>query len=148
MNKSILIPVALVLLVIDYYIIKNTKKPPQLIEVEKRFEKLREYIRTNPNVPEKFKKLDRPIKITAWHRVKSVGYNVNKGSEIGLCIDGSPNDIMNVLLHELAHTVTVKYSHNENFWNHLKELTSVAVDAGVYQPITEVKDFCGKKIRD
>jgi len=147
MNAFVVV-IALCLLVIDYYIIKNTKKPPQLIEVEKRFEKLRTYIRSNSNIPEKFKQLDHPVKITAWHRVKKVGYNVNKGTEIGLCIDGSPNDIMNVLLHELAHTTTIKYSHNSDFWNNFRELTRIASDAGVYQPITELKDFCGKKIRD
>lgn len=148
MNKSIVLPVALVLLVIDYYIIKNAKKPKQLVEVEERYEKLRRYIKSNPNVSEKFKKLDHPIKITAWYKTKEVGYNVNKGSEIGLCIDGSANDIMNVLIHELAHSTVDEYSHNDNFWNNVKELTRLAIDAGVYEPIPNAKEFCGKKIRD
>ena len=80
-----------------------------------------------------------------WVSTDAVGYNVNKGYEIGVCIDGTPNDMFHVLIHELAHSITSAYNHDKEFWENYKQLKMICVKAGLYTPITKIK-FCGKYI--
>jgi hypothetical protein len=76
-----------------------------------------------------------------------VGYNVNKGHEIFLCLKGDLNSVMHVLLHELAHMTVTEYDHSSKFWENLRELKRVAIDMGIYQGIG-AKTFCDGEIRD
>ena len=90
------------------------------------------------------------IPITA-HTVASggsVGYNMNKGDEIGLCIDGSVNEIMHVLIHELAHSTVKNYAHDKKYWNKYNELKNVAISIGIYEEIPEKSEFCGRHVQD
>ena len=66
-----------------------------------------------------------------------VGYNVNKGEIIGLCMykDGkflNVNTIMFVLLHELSHSMTVAYSHDKEFWDNFSFILNEAMKIGIY----------------
>jgi hypothetical protein len=100
-------------------------------------------------VPAKFKILSRPVLLVGYlKKKKELGYNTNKGYEICLCLDGTPNQIFHVLLHELAHSTVKDYDHNEEFWNNFKELRNLAAGWGIYEPITEPQKFCGKSIKD
>ena len=63
-----------------------------------------------------------------WERGGGVGWNVYKGYEIGLCIDGTPNQIFHVLLHELAHCTVPEYEHSPQFWQNFRELRDIAVE--------------------
>jgi hypothetical protein len=117
-------------------------------EVKRRYKILREYIQDNhATVPEKFWILETPI-ILVGKASGDLGYNSNKGFEIGICLDGTPNDIFHVLLHELSHSTVEEYSHSEQFWNNFSELKNIASNLGIYQKITEKKEFCGKFISD
>jgi hypothetical protein len=92
----------------------------------------------------------KPVLLSGFYgkRGDDVGYNLNKGAEIGICIDGTSNDMMHVLLHELAHTNTPEYDHNEKFWRNYEKLKTQAIASGVYNRINNPKSFCGSEISD
>ena len=101
------------------------------------------------NVPEKFSNLRHRSIVTGFRgNGNEIGYNVNKGYEIGVCIDGTPNEMLHVLLHELAHTTVESYEHNEEFWKNLKHLKDHCRGLGIYEEIPSQTRFCGKYIRD
>lgn len=78
----------------------------------------------------------------------NIAFNVNKGYEIYICLDGRKiNAAMYVLLHELAHITVEEYDHSERFWAKFKRLREVAADIGVYKPETEM-EYCGQQIKD
>lgn len=101
------------------------------------------------NVPKKWSQLTRRSILTGFHnRGRELGYNVNKGYEIGLCVDGTTNEMFHVLIHELAHSTVDEFSHSEQFWKNFQELKSHCIDLGIYQEIPEQTKFCGKYISD
>lgn len=121
----------------------TSREDPVLVDIKKRYEKLAN------NPPPGMEELKNKTVITGFReRYGEIGYNVNKGAEIGLCLDGTPNEVFHVLIHELAHTVTRSYAHNEEFWNNFKTLKAHCVDIGIYEPIPDKTEFCGKFIRD
>lgn len=132
-----------VLLVAVVLIVLTTKEPPELTEVKRRYAILIK------NCPEEFKILRKPIIITAFRkRFGEIGYNVSKGCEIGICIDGTPNQIFHVLIHELAHSTVKVYSHDSEFWHNFEKLKQVCIDLGIYETIPEKTAFCGKTVHD
>ena len=136
------------LFLISVNLTMKLKEPENLTKVKKKYSQLIEYIKTNP-IPDKFKVLERRILVDGFHGSgKEVGYNVNKGAEIGLCLDGTPNQMFHVLIHELAHSTVEEYSHSENFWNNFTELKNLCANIGIYKEIPEETKFCGKYIRD
>jgi len=138
---------ALLLIIINIVIFINVKEPEKLTEVRKKYRALREHLKDTNN--EEFKMLYKEIPITAYRRMNgAIGYNVNKGGSIGLCIDGEPNEIFHVLLHELAHCTVNEYSHSKEFWDKFDKLRTMCVSIGVYQEIPQRTEFCGKHIQD
>jgi len=130
------------------YIITHTRDPAVFTEVKEKYAKLRRYIATH-DVPQKFKVLTKQIVLIGYLKKENeIGYNTNKGYEIGLCLGGTANQIFHVLLHELAHSTVTEYSHNDSFWKNFKELRKLSVKIGLYEPIPESEAFCGKYIRD
>jgi hypothetical protein len=137
----------LLLLIINSIILINVKEPSNLTEVREKYRTLRDHLRETNN--EEFKILCKEIPITAHRRLNgSIGYNVSKGSDIGICIDGEPNEIFHVLLHELAHCTVDEYSHSKEFWNNFDKLRTICVSLGIYQEIPQRREFCGKHIQD
>ena len=134
------------LLLVDVYLIWNVREPKNLTEVKRRYKILRDHIK-NSIVPEKFHILKTPV-LLAGKEAGELGYNSNKGYEIGLCLNGSPNDIFHVLLHELSHSTVEEYSHSEQFWENFSELRSMCTNLGIYEKIPERKAFCGQFIQD
>jgi hypothetical protein len=135
-------------IVLDVYLIYITRDPENLREVKQRYNILRTYIQTHhDSVPEKFWVLEDPVLIVGKES-GDLGYNSNKGYEIGLCLDGQPNDVFHVLLHELAHSTVDEYSHSEQFWKNFAELRDLASSIGIYERIPAKKEFCGQHIQD
>lgn len=129
------------------YILSKTTEPDKLREVKEKYKVLQLYFQENDD-PD-LGKLAHPLPVTGFYKLKeSVGYNINKGSEIGVCLDGSPNEIFHVLLHELAHCTVSEYDHSKKFWENFKKLKNIAVTLKIYEPINESTPFCGKHIRD
>jgi len=137
----------LILLLVNAYILHNTPEPREFIEVKEKYKTLRDHLRETNN--EKFHILVRPIPITGRKvMTDSVGFNVNKGSEITICLDGSTNEIFHVLIHELAHSTVEEYSHSEQFWANYNELMEMCIQIGIYQKIIEKTEFCGQHVQD
>ena len=145
--KIIFLYIVLILVVI--HILKNKKDPENFTEVKRRYKILQDYFAKNGEG--NLKSLRNPIILTGFLRNKGdneLGYNINKGTEIGLCLDGSPNEIMHVLIHELAHTVSSKYAHDDEFWNNVHKIENICQSHGLYIPINNKTEFCGSHIQD
>lgn len=141
-------------LIITFLILLNvvllwvTQEPPNLVEVKRRYQVLVDHVRENlDDLPKNFHVLENQVVITG-RKGGDLGYNVNKGFEIGVCLDGTPNDMFHVLLHELAHSTVEEYSHSDAFWKNFGKLKDMSVDLGIYERITERKRFCGEFIQD
>ena len=139
---------ALLLLIINILIFINTKEPEELTEVREKYQVLREHLKETNN--KEFDMLYDEVPITAHYRISkgAVGYNSNKGHEIGLCIDGNVNEIFHVLLHELAHCTVEEYSHSKEYWEKFKKLRKISVKLGIYEEIPKKTKFCNKYVQD
>jgi hypothetical protein len=137
----------ILLLIINVIILMNIQEPERLSEVREKYRTLREHLKETNN--QEFKMLCKEIPITAHRRMNgSIGYNVSKGSDIGLCIDGEPNEIFHVLIHELTHCTIDEYSHSKEFWKKFDELRTICVSLGIYREIPQRTEFCGKHVQD
>jgi hypothetical protein len=138
----------IVLIILTVASIVTTREPENFTHVKKLYAKLRNHIRSN-QVPEKFKVLQNQVLLIGYLKKKhELGYNTNKGYEIGLCLDGKVNQIFHVLLHELAHSTVTEYEHSTQFWQNFKELREIATQIGIYEPVNSSEKFCGKYISD
>lgn len=140
-----ILPILVVVNIILWYTIQ---REPVLEEVKERYRTLREHLKKTDEP--KFRMLHDEIPIVAYKGsfVRGVGYNTNKGQEIGLCINGKVNHVLHVLLHELAHCTVDEYSHSDDFWGNYEELRNEAIAIGVYDNIGTLTPFCGKQIVD
>ncbi len=143
-----MIYVILILFILVFLILYFTREPKSLTLVKQRYLKLLEHLNTD-ECPEKFYPLRDFVIITGRKFIINgdIGYNTNKGTEIGICI-GDPNDMFHVLLHELAHSTVREYSHSKQFWENFNELKDICISLGLYTKITERKKFCSKYIVD
>ena len=83
---------------------------------------------------------------------KSFAYNVNKGEQISICLVNKKtnelnqfNEIIYVVLHELAHMMTEDYSHNAEFWEQFAFLVDFSDKHNIYEKIDYSKNpqpFC------
>ena len=125
-----------------------TREPENFTKVKEMYRTLIDHIREN-NTDPRFDILKNETVLVAYKgRSHEIGYNTNKGYEIGLCIDGEPNQIFHVLLHELAHCTVDDYEHNSNFWKNFNDLKTICTKIGLYQMIPQKEKFCGKHIQD
>ena len=103
----------LVLFLINILILLNTREPKELLEVKERYRTLREHLKKTNN--KKFAVLVTPIPITGLKKMTgTVGYNVNKGADITLCLDGDTNEIMHVLMGSLQKLLGTIYRVERN----------------------------------
>ncbi len=80
----------------------------------------------------KTKKLNHKIKnLVLGERPQNeseVGYTVNKGKEIRVCLRDGDGKFINkdvvlfIILHEIAHIITNSYGHTDEFWENYKIL--------------------------
>lgn len=83
-----------------------------------------------------------------------LAYNQNKGEKIAVCAkhDAEFNKINEgvfVLLHELAHVMTVEYAHDAQFWDYFERLLRYAAEKGLYVPKNysqSPETFCGERL--
>jgi len=136
-----------VLFIVNLWILYQTRENPKLVEVKEKYRILREHLDETNH--EKFSVLIRCIPITGMMKMNgSVGYNTNKGGEIAVCLDGEPNEIFHVLIHELAHCTVDEYEHSRKFWENYIELRDICIDLGIYEKIPEKTEFCGEHVQD
>lgn len=125
-----------------------------MMEIRKRYEILLDHIRNTENVDPRFVRLRKRCILTGISHTRmnrgTIGYNVNKGYEIYLCLDGDDiNSVMNVLIHELSHITVNEYDHSPDFWKSFKDLKDLCKLIGIYEPIKDDNlDYCGIRIKD
>lgn len=82
-------------------------------------------------------------------------YSINKGEKIGICVYNKNRFILDentmffVVMHELAHVMSVKYAHDKEFWNNFSKLIDISEKIGLYQYQDYNEDsetFCGHEI--
>lgn len=86
---------------------------------------------------------------------RSAAYTLNKSTEIRLCIrdrHGNFEDIntsMFVILHELAHVMSIGFGHGEEFKQNFTYIVNIASNIGIYYPQDFNKNpttYCGVEI--
>ena len=74
-----------------------------------------------------------PLKLEERQDTRDVGYTVNKGEKIGICLtDDNENALFFVIMHELSHVITKEYGHTEKFWENFEYIIKQAVKLGLY----------------
>lgn len=135
--------VILLLIVVIYILLTNTEDP-LLTEIKRRYDYFLNHL---PPGQFDILKQNRAI-ISVKERGGDIAFNVNKGYEIYMCLDGKKiNPAMYILLHELAHITVEEYDHSERFWSNFRKLREIASDMGVYTPEHEM-EYCGQTIKD
>lgn len=84
----------------------------------------------------------------------SVAYTINKGSEMRICIRANGeledfNTSMFVILHELAHVMSVSYNHTDEFKDNFSYIVHLASSLGLYKPQDfheKPVNYCGMEI--
>jgi hypothetical protein len=83
---------------------------------------------------------------------KSAAYTIGKGyGGMRLCIMvngkfNNENDAFFVVLHELAHVMSVSYGHNDEFKQNFNFIVKLAVKLDLWKPAEyekEARDYCG-----
>lgn len=128
--------------------IAMTAEPSRFTEVKFKYKALREHL-IKMDDP-RWKPLHTECVLVGVHRDlgSGIGWNTNKGYEIGVCIDGTVNQIFHVLLHELAHCTVEEYEHSPQFWENFRDLRKVAESIGLYEIIPVEQGFCKRTIVD
>jgi len=133
-------------------------QPPLLTDLKKRYDQLLWTLYTDPDLDPRWEPIKRRVILTAmngWNKAKgAIGFNVNKGYEIYICMDMDPsidpekrvNTAMHVLIHELCHSSVSEYEHSSNFWNNFKDFKKYCSDNGLYTP-GNVGPYCGESIK-
>ena len=80
----------------------------------------------------------------------SAGYSINKGETIALCTrNGITNDVVFVLIHELAHVYTHEWGHTDRYWSNFAFLLREAEEQGLWKRVDYSEspaDVCGDPI--
>ena len=141
-------PVLLILLAVLAFILFSNMEDPLFSELKRRYEHL---LKNLPKYGEFDILVENRAILTAKEekaRDGNIAFNVNKGYEIYLCLDGRKiNAAMYVLLHELAHITVEEYDHSEQFWKNFKRLREIAAELGIYTPESDM-EYCGQHIKD
>ena len=92
---------------------------------------------------------NKPIKLQERDNDKNIGYTINKGDSIGLCIDDDENTLFFIVLHELAHVITKSYGHDDLFWKNFEFLIKESIKLNIYDYKSYNKNptnYCKKDI--
>jgi hypothetical protein len=139
-------------------VIVATNRPPDLlVKVRDRYERLMQTLHDDPNLDPRWEPVKKPVILTGmcgWDKSKgAIAYNVNKGYEIYLCLEGGEtsdetriNTAMHVLIHELSHSTVREYEHSDAFWKNFKDFRKYCAQRGLYTP-GDVGPFCGENIK-
>lgn len=134
------------------FLVATVDEPQLLKDIKWRYSVLQKHLKDTPNIDPRFEVLRRhqPI-ITGISSDRmnkgTIGYNVNKGYEIYICLDGgNVEPAMHVLIHELAHMTVPEYDHSEAYWKSFRDLRQLCITLGILTPPNEPQQYCGGKI--
>lgn len=129
----------------------------------KKIQKLLNYLEVHNGGEDRVKRLIKkfnPNNICESHADnKYTSYSINKGEKIVMCLrtkDGTNrlidiNTLMFVILHEIAHVMTISIGHTPEFWSNFKFILKISVKIDIYNQIDYSKDpqpYCGIKVTD
>ena len=139
-------------LMINIILVATVDEPKLLKDIKSRYLTLQKHLRETPTIDPRFEvfRTHQPI-ITGIDSIRmnkgTIGYNVNKGYEIYICLDGDNiNAAMHVLIHELAHMTVPEYDHTEAYWSSFKDLRQLCITLGIFTPLPEPQKYCGGEI--
>jgi hypothetical protein len=134
------------------FLIATVDEPRLLKDIKWRYSVLQKHLKDTPNIDPRFEVLRRhqPI-ITGISSTRmnkgTIGYNVNKGYEIYICLDGENIEpAMHVLIHELAHMTVPEYDHSEAYWKNFQDLRQLCITLGILSPSKDPQRYCGGEI--
>lgn len=92
-------------------------------------------------------------------KYNQTSFSINKGEKIVICIRSRDydeklsdiNTIMFVVLHEIAHLMTISIGHKEEFWENFRFILAHAIKWNVYKDEdykNNPKPYCGIKITE
>ena len=92
-------------------------------------------------------------------KVNQTSYSLNKGEKIVICVRSKDsksqltdiNTVMFVVLHELAHLMTLSIGHNDEFWENFRFILAHAIEWKLYtvkKKKKKPKPYCGIKITE
>ena len=93
--------------------------------------------------------LNKQIQLQERSTNNDIGYTINKGENIGLCIENDINTLMFICIHELAHVCTKSVGHTKQFWKNFRYILEKAIKINVYDYKNyniDPKIFCKTKI--
>tara|TARA_R110001599_G_scaffold166038_1_gene355499 strand:+ start:200 stop:793 length:594 start_codon:yes stop_codon:yes gene_type:complete len=101
----------------------------------------------------------RPDILSELHEGSSnTSYSINKGEKIVVCLRSKDdysfqdeNTVFFVVLHELAHIMTVSIGHKEDFWENFRYLLKHCIDIKLYKYQdfnSKSEPYCGIEITD
>lgn len=142
-----------VLLLLLIVVLATLREKRLLTELKGRYNLLIRHLTEVDAIDERFKCLRRRRPILTgidYSRMNNgtLGYNVNKGYEIYICLDKeNVNAAMHILIHELAHITVDEYDHTEAFWQNFRDLRALCINLGLYT-MNEKQEYCGGEIHD
>ena len=138
---------------------ENPKKASILLsKLETNIDKLVKYLVNKYPNDERIIRLKNNLKYTdyeeAEHEENSSSYTINKGELISVCLRQKNSDksfhdlnmLMFVIIHELAHVMSLSIGHNKEFMINFKFLLHEAVEIDIYKPTNYEIDnvnYCG-----
>jgi len=138
----------------ELYLVEKTNN--QLYDIEKADilakvnDKINILIKSLSTSDERRKLLEsKNIKLQERDTDKHIGYTINKGDKIGLCIDDNENTLFFIVLHELAHVITKSYGHDDIFWKNFEFLIKQSIKINIYNYKNYNKNstnYCDKEI--
>lgn len=140
-----------ILAAILLYILVTHRQPPLLVAIKEKYSALLLYLHSGANTDPRWEKLKHRTIVTGLvDHDKSkgpIGYNVNKGYEICICLAGDDiNSAFYVLLHELAHMTVTEYDHTTKFWANFKDLKVLCNSLGIYDNSAGSSKYCGDSV--
>lgn len=138
-------------------VITTNREPDMMKEVRKRYDRIVQTVRDDPDLDPRWEPLKKPVILTGmcnWDKSKgAIAYNVNKGYEIYMCLGSDEaldetrlNTATHVLIHELCHSTVREYEHSDAFWKNFKDFRKYCSDKGLYTP-GNVGPYCGENIK-
>ena len=141
--------VGIFLIVIALLLSIKTSRSKKLVAINKKCNEFIQYVKKKDQSKELSRIFETPFKIEAINRwYDFVGVTLDGGKEVAVCTEGELNDMMHVVIHELAHVARNDIEHDDKFWNVQAILEQHAIAGGFYDPIAKTKKFCRKYIGD
>jgi len=146
MNQTL---IGIVLIIIAVFLAVRTSRTKKLVIVNKRCESFIQYVKERDQSKDLQRIFKVPFNIEAINKWNDfIGTTIDGGKEVAVCTDGEINEIMHVVIHELAHVARNDIEHDDAFWTVQTKLRNYAIDGGFYNNINGTKKFCGKYVGD